>query len=288
MFSEELNSWALQKVVNRTNVLYPVEQDIVSYDESMVGKAISTNTLIHVNDLESESSTRFFSEEAISLKGSFLCVPISSLNRCYGALTLESVNKFQFSPGEAETMYRLVENAAELLEVLYMNDLVREYIAVDQLTGSLNRKHFDKKLEEEVQRAEDFGMELSLVSVAVDGMQGHINRHGRDGFDAILNQVAKLVRVNIQPYDVIGRMDTNTLNILLINTTANDAYLWAEKMRKHIASNILSIGQMNCSVTVSAGVCGLNNGMKKDELVAGTSQVLHRAIENGGNLVRVY
>jgi hypothetical protein len=39
---------------------------------------------------------------------------------------------------------------------------------------------------------------------------------------------------------------------------------------------------------VSAGVCGLSEGMGTDDLVAGTSQVLGKAMEHGGNLVRVY
>ncbi|MDL1892257.1 diguanylate cyclase [Sphingobacteriales bacterium CHB3] len=288
MYSEELNSWAVQKVVNRNGMLYPEPNDTVDFSDSIVGKSIRSNLLTHINDLESAPQIRFSSNETISLRGSFLCVPISSLNRCYGALTLESGNKFQFSPNEAETIYRLVETAAELLEVLYMNDLVKEFISIDQTTGSLTRNHFNKKLEEEVQRAEDFGTELSMVSIAVDGMQEHLNRHGKDGFEGILNQVAGLVRANVEPYDVIGRMDANTLNVILMNTTANDAYLWAEKVRKHIASNIIVLGGLSCSVTVSVGVCGLNNGMKKEELVAGTSQVLHKAIESGGNLVRVF
>jgi len=39
---------------------------------------------------------------------------------------------------------------------------------------------------------------------------------------------------------------------------------------------------------VSAGVCGLSDGMETGELVAGTAQVLGKAMEHGGNLVRVY
>ncbi|MBI5473319.1 MAG: GGDEF domain-containing protein [Ignavibacteriae bacterium] len=288
MFSEEQNRWAIQRIVNRANAIYPSASSVVDFEASLVGKSISTNTLVQEDDLEANPAIRFGSDEVIGLKGSFISVPISSLNRCYGALTVESGNKYQFSPAEAETLYRLVENAAEMLEVLYMNDLVKEFIAVDQITGSLNKKHFGKKLEEEVSRAEDFGTELSLVSMSIDGMQEMINRHGKDGFDGILNQVAKLIRVNVQPYDVIGRIDSNTLSVLLISTTANDAYLWAEKVRKHIASNIISIAGMNCSVTVSAGVAGLSDGMSKDELVSSTSQVLLKAVESGGNLVRVY
>lgn len=288
MYSEELNGWALQKVVNRNDLLYPTVNEAVDVNESIAGRVIRTNTLVHIDDFDAKPEVRFSSSETISLKGSFLCVPISSLNRCYGALTLESGNKFQFTANEAEVMYRLVENAAELLEVLYMNDLVKEYIAVDQLTGSLNKKHFNKKLEEEVRRAEDFGTDLALVSIAIDNVQEHINRFGKEGFDSIMNQVAKLVRMNTKPYDVIGRHDANTFSVLLINTTANDAYVWAEKVRRHVASNIISMGAMGCAVTVSAGVCGLNDGMNKEELIAGTSQVLHKAIESGGNLVRVF
>lgn len=268
--------------------MYPALNDPVDFHESIVGRVIRTNTLAHINDLGAKPEIRFSRDESISLRGSFLCVPISSLNRCYGALTLESGNRFQFLGNEAEVIYRLVENAAAMLEVLYMNDLAKEFVVTDQLTGMLTRKHFTKKLEEEVVRAEDFETELALASIAIDGMQEHLNRFGKEGFDEIMNQVAKLIRINTQPYDVLGRHDANTLSVLLVNTTANDGYLWAEKMRKHIASNIITINGQSCSVTVSAGVCGLSDGMRKDELISGTSQVLNKAIESGGNLVRVY
>jgi PleD family two-component response regulator len=77
------------------------------------------------------------------------------------------------------------------------------------------------------------------------------------------------------------------MGVLLINTTASEAYLWAEKVRKQIASHIITIGGKSFSVTLSAGVCGLTDGMHKDEMIAGTTRVLSKAIEDGGNLVRV-
>ncbi len=58
---------------------------------------------------------------------------------------------------EVETLYRLVENAAALLEIIYLDELVKDYVIVDQLTGSFTRRHFLKTVEEEVRRAEDFG-----------------------------------------------------------------------------------------------------------------------------------
>jgi diguanylate cyclase (GGDEF)-like protein len=210
------------------------------------------------------------------------------MNRCYGALTLESRSPAHFSGSEVETMYRLVENAAGSLEVLYMNNLAKEFVLVDQLTGSLTRKFFLRKAADEVRRAADFGTELASVSIAIDGMDEHLARYGREGCDAILNEAAKILRANVRPYDAIGRLEGDRLGVLLVNTAASDAYLWAEKMRKAVSSHVMNVGKRSFSVTVSAGVCGLSEGMGTDDLVAGTSQVLGKAMEHGGNLVRVY
>ncbi|MBM2841627.1 MAG: hypothetical protein HW412_2155, partial [Bacteroidetes bacterium] len=287
MYADEKHGWVLQKVVNRGNYAYVTPDQVVDFNESIIGKVIRANSVEVIDHVAAEKPIRFYESEKIDSEGSFLCVPISSTNRCYGALSLESRNKRNFAGNEVETIYRLVENAAQALEVLYMNDLVKDFVIVDQLTGSFNKKHFLKKLEEEVQRADDFGQELALVSLVVDNAQELSNRHGGEGFDSILNQIARIIRSNIRSYDIVGRQETDGMGILLINTTASDAYLWAEKMRKQIASHILTIGGKTFSVTVSAGVCGLGEGMHKDELIAGTTRVLSKAIEDGGNLVRV-
>jgi len=288
MYSDEQRGWVLQKVVNRSGQPYVTPDQVVDFNTSVVGSVIRTNSVERIDDLAAEEPVRFHPLEHIDAQGTFLCIPISSMNRCYGALSLESRTPANFSGNEVETIYRLVESAAMALEVLYMNDLVKDFVIVDQLTGSFNKKHFLKKLEEEVQRAEDFGDDLALVSVALDGVQEHINRYGREGLDSIVNTVAKIIRTNIRPYDVVGRQDGDGIGVLLANTAASDAYLWAEKLRKQIASHIITLGNRSFSVTVSAGVCGLGEGMHKDELISGTSQVLNKAMENGGNLVRVF
>jgi diguanylate cyclase (GGDEF)-like protein len=287
MYADEQHGWVLQKVVNRGNYSYVSPDQVIDFNESIVGRVIRANAIEVIDHVAVEKPIRFCTSEKIDSEGSFLCVPISSTNRCYGALSLESRNKLNFAGNEVETIYRLVENAAQALEVLYMNDLVKDFVIVDQLTGSFNKKHFMKKLEEEVQRADDLGQELALVSLVVDNAQELAKRHAREGFDSILNQIARIIRSNIRSYDIVGRQETDGMGILLINTTASDAYLWAEKMRKQIASHIITLGGKTFSVTVSAGVCGLGEGMHKDELLAGTTRVLSKAIEDGGNLVRV-
>jgi PleD family two-component response regulator len=69
---------------------------------------------------------------------------------------------------------------------------------------------------------------------------------------------------------------------------ASNAYLWAEKVRKLIAGHVMNLGAKAFSVTVSVGVCGLADKMPPQQLLSGTSRVLEKAQEGGGNLVRVY
>ena len=54
----------------------------------------------------------------------------------------------------------------------------------------------------------------------------------------ILNETVKILRGSLRPYDVLGRLENDRLGVLLINTAASDAYLWAEKMRKTVSSHV--------------------------------------------------
>jgi diguanylate cyclase (GGDEF)-like protein len=288
LYNDDRRAWEIQRVTNKPGQPYVETGLAIDFAGSAVGKAIRSNTVEVISDLSAGGQARFSDDEPSVHAGAFVALPISSLNRCYGAVSVESRNRENFSGVEVETLYRLVENAAALLEIIYLDELVKDYVIVDQLTGSFTRKHFLKTVEEEVRRAEDFGSELALVSLAVDGMEELVQRYSREGFDHVLHEVVSLVRLNIRSYDIIGREGPDRIGILLINTAASDAYLWGEKMRKLVAGHVVTLGGKSFSVTVSVGICGLLEGMKKEELLAGTSQVLSKAMEKGGNLVRVY
>lgn len=288
MYSEEDHGWVIQKAINKPGTPYPAPGQVVDPRSSIVATAIRTNEVQHVRDLTTAGMVRYVEGEQVDTNGSLLCFPISSFNRCYGALVLESKDVEAYAGREEGTLYRLVESVGAILEVLYMNDLVREYVVVDHHTGSMTRRHFLKRVEDEVRRAEDFNTELALVTVAVDSLADHVQRYGKDTADAILNEVTKVIRGIIRAYDAVGRHEQDRLGVLLVNMPASDAYLWAEKLRKLVASHVMLLGGKSFSVTISVGVCGLSEGMHAEELLDGTFRVLEKAVEGGGNLVRVY
>lgn len=291
LYDEVKRGWATKKIANRIQESYVSPEQLIDFDESIVGNAIKNNTHQLVQDLETQSAEgrpRYYHGEKLVNNGSFVSVPISSLNKCYGALNVESRDRFNFSRKDIEILYRLTENAASALEILYLNDMIKEYVVIDDTTSAYSKKFFLKKLHEELLRADDYGTELSLLLVSVDHSNKIIDRYGQEGFETVLTDIVKILRAGSRPYDAVGRYDYNRFGIILVNTTANDAYIWAEKMRKTIASHIIVINGKNFSATVSIGVCGALEGMKTEEILDHATAVLHKGMEAGGNSVRVY
>ncbi len=285
---EAKKMWTVKKVINRTGEIYVRPDTIIDFNESVVGQVIKKNSHELIEDFETKHQTRFFVGEKADYTGSFVSIPISSMNKCFGALNAESKDKYNFSKQDIEILYRLAENAASALEIFFMNEIIKEYVIVDDLTGVYSRKFWLEKFSDELYRADDFGEDLSLLFVNVDNAPEFLIRYGHDGISKILITLSKVIRSSVRPYDLIGRIENNRFGIVLVNTPANEAYLWAEKIRKTIAGVIIEVDGKSFSVTVSIGVCGATEGITKDELIKNTSTVLLKSIENGGNTVRVF
>lgn len=288
MYNDDMQGWTVQKVINPGGATAVIPSQVIDPAQSIVGEVIASNRVEVIPDVAGEERPRYFRGESIPKDGAFVCVPISSFNRCYGAVALEGRKGAGFSGQEVEMLYRLVENAAGALEVGFMNEVVKEYLSVDHLTGLMTKKYFHHRIEEELQRAEDLNSELAFIVLSVDGLDEHIRRYGRDVTDAITREVAALVKAQLRAYDAVGTMEVNTFGIVLSSMTASNAYLWAEKARKNIASHVITYGGKTFSVTVSMGICGLTEGMKSRDLIANAGQVHAKVAAGSGNGVRVY
>ncbi len=288
LFDDIKNAWIAKKIMNRAYEPYIGPEQVIEFPNSIAGRTIKNNQFTIVESLEKTPLPRFYKEEKVTTQGSFVSLPISSMNKCYGSLNIESREPANYSRKDVTTLTRLAENAATTLEILYLNDIIKEHVIIDEITGMYSKKFFMQRINEELQRAEDTDVELAMLMMSVDHAQEISQRHGAAGFERVITVLSKAIRSSIRPYDVVGRMDDNKFGILLISTSANDAQIWAEKIRMNIASLTIPLEDKSFSVTLSIGVCGVVQGMKREELFASTVTVLHRATETGGNAVRIF
>ena len=288
LFDDNRKSWVVHYLMNRMNDPYVPLMCELDAQQSLAAGVIQAGIPKIIDDMSSIAIPRFFKAERCDSKGALLMIPLNSISRCYGALVVESKDPKTYSDADVKLIQKLTETSSWALEILSLTDVMNNYISLDETTGVATRKSFIGRLQEEVQRANDFSNELSLVMISIDRMDELIERYGKEAFDFILQNVSRMVKVSIRPYDVVGRFDFNCFVVLLVHTTSNEASLWAEKIRKNVASNILNIENKSFSITISVGVAGALEEASDVDLLENADRVLHKAVEAGGNIVRVY
>jgi diguanylate cyclase (GGDEF)-like protein len=288
LFDESRKAWVVQMVMNRMNDPYVGVTNIVDHQRSLVGDVIQSATFKIVDHIEESGLPRFYRTERCESKGSLMILPLNSISRCYGALVVESKDAQSYSESEVKLLQKIVDAASWAFEILGLTEVTNTYVTLDETTGVANHKYFMGRVQEEVQRSNDFGSDLSIVMISIDSISEHMNRIGKDGCDFVLQNVGRMIKNSIRPYDLVGRFDFNRFAVLLVNTTPNEASLWAEKLRKNVASNIINVESRSFSVTISMGISGAVNEASDVDLLEKADRVLKKAVDAGGNIVRVY
>lgn len=150
----------------------------------------------------------------------------------------------------------------------------------DPLTGLLNRRGFSILVTKWSELRE-----LCVVAVDIDHFKKVNDRFGHDAGDAVLKQVAALLRHAGRTGDVVSRFGGEEFIVLLPLTSLADAARFAERLRSTVASEtFLYTGEM----TVSAGVASLSDDEKDwDSLLNRADKALYEAKKGGRNAVVV-
>jgi diguanylate cyclase (GGDEF)-like protein len=290
LYDEGQRAWAVASTRVRGNDRFVSPKQLIDFDGSIVGQSIRSNTLQSVN--LSQNTKMIFNEHEGSsdvLKhGMMVIAPFSSGGKCFGAVVVSDRNANAYSKKDISAIQFLASTVAPEFEITELNTILNEHIAVDELTGTLSKKYFTLRLNEELFRATEREEDLSLVYVTLHNAADIQQRYDLDGKDAALIHVARHLRASVRPYDVVARVDAVTFGIVLADTIANDAFLWAEKLRMAIAGSVVTVGKKSFSISVTIGVSGASAKMTGDELVKNVSHVLDLAKKAGGNIVRVF
>jgi transcriptional regulator with GAF, ATPase, and Fis domain len=115
LFDEAKRAWIVKKVTNRSHAKYITMDQPIDFPSSITGNVIKQNTYALVHDLTKETIPRYNDREEIDAKGSLVSVPISSINKCYGALTIESSEKPTTKQSACSSAVRLRDASSDAL-----------------------------------------------------------------------------------------------------------------------------------------------------------------------------
>jgi diguanylate cyclase (GGDEF)-like protein/PAS domain S-box-containing protein len=158
----------------------------------------------------------------------------------------------------------------------------------DPVTRIPNRRAFDERINDEVERAKRFHRSLSLLFIDIDDFKARVNTpHGHTIGDRVLQAAASVFGSNTRETDLLARYAGDEFAVILPETEKNGAMILAEKIRSAMekAPIILRDSGQRLVVTVSIGVASFIQGGTVEGLVRKASRAALQAKAHGRNQV---
>ncbi len=163
--------------------------------------------------------------------------------------------------------------------------VLSELAATDALTGLANRRTLDQRLRLEWERAQRSGEPLALLMIDVDHFKAFNDRHGHQGGDEALRNVARVIGSNIRrPADLAARYGGEEFAVILPDTDSDGASIIAEHIRSAVEHLPPADGDA-LSVTVSIGLSTWDKRRRGslEELLLSADRALYDAKHSGRN-----
>lgn len=158
---------------------------------------------------------------------------------------------------------------------------VQQQVLTDPLTGVLNRRGFDLRLNEEFERARRYQAPLSLLLIDVDHFKEFNDTFGHVAGDETLRIVVQALNEGSRKHDIIARYGGEEFAVILPATGSDGAYVLAERLRRLVQQAAWPLR----SVTVSVGGTGLTDEMMSVcDLIERADQALYAAKRGGRNM----
>ena len=168
------------------------------------------------------------------------------------------------------------------------NHVLERLASSDSLTELDNRRCFFEKAGAEVERARRYGHRLSLQMLDIDHFKTINDRYGHVAGDRVLMAMGEILRANLRHSDVAARIGGEEFAILLPETSLDDAWAHAERIRQSATRLSVMNGTVSLSLTVSIGVAELGAGDSSIEpVLMRADSCLYRAKQEGRNRVCV-
>ncbi|MDX1568330.1 MAG: diguanylate cyclase, partial [Longimicrobiales bacterium] len=179
---------------------------------------------------------------------------------------------------QAEEVNRRLEQANERLE---------ELANTDSLTGLASRRRFMEKLNAEIERADRYDRDLSIVLVDLDHFKKVNDNWGHLVGDDVLRSTAQALQSVCREVDLAGRLGGEELALILPETSREGARSVAERLRRRIQDlRHEAPGGETFEVTASLGVAWLDEDVQtREDLLRAADRALYRAKEGGRNQV---
>jgi diguanylate cyclase (GGDEF)-like protein len=221
----------------------------------------------------------YAAEQAVGALHWALGVPLLGRDERIGWLGVFSRDPgAHFSDDDMQRLEELAERVAPAIENARRFRKARQLADLDALTGLHNHRFFHETLARELDRANRYQRQLSLVLVDVDGFKEINDRMGHLAGDAALAEIADRVRKVVRSADITCRVGGDELAVIVPEAKVGQARQLVGRIQRAVSSEpIAKAGR----VRVSAGVADLQANDTPTSLFERADESLYAAKHAG-------
>ena len=129
----------------------------------------------------------------------------------------------------------------------------RELAEVDELTGLLNRRGWDRFLHIEEARFRRFGDPAVVIVLDVDDFKAVNDAHGHHAGDRLLRSAAHIIRTTARATDVVARLGGDEFGVLATSAGRTEAETLIRRLEHNLAESGLRVSAGCAPHTVAGG-----------------------------------
>ncbi len=184
------------------------------------------------------------------------------MNTMLSALETDREQLLEDEQAKRNWLEDAVAKRTEDLQIL--NKKLKELATRDSLTGILNRGSFFETAQHLLILSQRQKLPASFLLVDLDNFKMVNDTYGHFVGDKVLIHFTQTIQKSLRKSDLIGRVGGEEFAIFLPDTGNDDAFQFAEKLRKIISHSVLEVDGKVVAYTVSLGV---ESSEPKDHLI---------------------
>lgn len=219
----------------------------IELDEGIVGWVLEHGLYALVNDVKMDR--RYVN--GFHGTRSELAVPVMMGDTVLGVLNIESPQVNLFDEEDRRLLAGVAAQFAVALSNLNAQSKLREQAVRDPLTQLFNRHYLNEVIDGELDRADRYGREITLMMIDINGFRRVNNSLGHLKGDEVLQKVAQVLTESVRSSDRVIRYGGDEF-LILMPETAEEEGMVAARLNKKVKAlpSELGLGELEIGFSI--------------------------------------
>lgn len=186
-------------------------------------------------------------------------------------------------------IYDVTDIAVNKIKLEEANTKLKALSKTDHLTQLNNRGAWEAYLENEFKRSRRAGLICSVVMFDIDHFKKVNDTYGHQAGDEVIRRTSSLLKETMRTTDIAGRYGGEEFGVILVDTEAENALIFTERLRKRIEAETVRYEAFEINYTISLGISEISDDcLTYLQWLEQADKALYVCKESGRNRSEIY